>query len=158
MLESLRPNNHQDRNTALPIRNRLSKVILSSQPPQNTPLEMALPIRRKRPNFTHENTSTSPSHQETCTSPWINLIHEGEIPKARGTIILQLLERRPQAQKVRQNEMTENMLQTKEQDKNPQGQLKEEEIGNPPEKEFRIMIVKMIQNHRNRMDKIQKFV
>ena len=44
------------------------------------------------------------------------------------------------------------MLQTKEQDKNPQGQLKEEEIGNLPEKEFRVMIVKMIQNLRKRME------
>ena len=37
------------------------------------------------------------------------------------------------------------MLQTKEQDRNPQEQLTEEEIGNLPEKEFIVMIVKMIQ-------------
>ena len=29
---------------------------------------------------------------------------------------------------------------------------KEEEIGSPPEKEFRIMIVKMIQNLENKME------
>ena len=40
------------------------------------------------------------------------------------------------------------MLQTKEQDKNPQEQLNEEEIGNLPEKEFRVMVVNMIQNLR----------
>ena len=40
-----------------------------------------------------------------------------------------------------------NMLQTKEQGKNPQDQIKEE---------FRVMIVKMIQNLRNRMKKIQE--
>ena len=44
------------------------------------------------------------------------------------------------------------MLQTKEQDKNPQEQLNEEEIGNLPEKEFRVMIVKMIQNLGKRME------
>ena len=40
----------------------------------------------------------------------------------------------------------------KEQGKNLQDQIKEEEIGNLPEKEFRVMIVKMIQNLRNRME------
>ena len=39
-----------------------------------------------------------------------------------------------------------NMLQMKEQDKNLQGQLNEEKIGNLPEKEFRVIIVKMIQD------------
>jgi len=32
--------------------------------------------------------------------------------------------------------------------------MNEEEIDKPPEKEFRIMIVKMIKNFENRMDKI----
>ena len=45
-----------------------------------------------------------------------------------------------------------NIFQTKEQGKNPQDQINEEEIGNLPEKEFRVMIVKMIQDLRNRME------
>ena len=49
-----------------------------------------------------------------------------------------------------------NTLWTKEQDKNPQDQINEEEIGKISEKEFRVMIVKMIQNLRNRMEKIQE--
>ena len=44
------------------------------------------------------------------------------------------------------------MYQMKEQDKTPEKQLNEEEIGNLPEKEFRVMIVKMIQNLGNRME------
>ena len=45
----------------------------------------------------------------------------------------------------------------KEQDKTPEKQLTEVEIGNLPEKEFRIMIVKMIQDLRKRMEeKIEK--
>ena len=45
------------------------------------------------------------------------------------------------------------MLQKKEQYKNPQEQLNEEEIGNLPEKEFRVMIVKMIKkNLRKRIE------
>ena len=43
-----------------------------------------------------------------------------------------------------------------EQGKNPPGQTNEEEIGSLPEKEFRVMIVKMIQNLGNRMEKIQE--
>ena len=45
----------------------------------------------------------------------------------------------------------------KEQDKTPEKQLNEMEIGNLPEKEFRIMIVKMIKDLRKRMEaKIEK--
>ena len=45
----------------------------------------------------------------------------------------------------------------KEQGKNLQVQINKEEIGNLPEKEFRVMIVKMIQNLGNRMEaRIQK--
>ena len=49
-----------------------------------------------------------------------------------------------------------NMSQLKEQNKNLQDQINEEEIGNLPEKEFRVMIVKMIQNLGNRIEKIQE--
>ena len=45
----------------------------------------------------------------------------------------------------------------KEQDKTPEKQLNEVEIGNLPEDEFRIMIVKMSQGLGNRMEaKIEK--
>ena len=48
------------------------------------------------------------------------------------------------------------MQQMKEQGKNPPDQTNEGEIGSLPEKVFRVMIVKMIQNLRNRMEKIQE--
>ena len=38
----------------------------------------------------------------------------------------------------------------KEQDKNPPDLTNEEEIGSVPEKEFRVVIAKMIQNLRNK--------
>ena len=44
----------------------------------------------------------------------------------------------------------------KEQGKNPPDQTNEQEIGSLPEKEFRVMTVKMIQNLGNRMKKIQE--
>ena len=45
-----------------------------------------------------------------------------------------------------------NTQQVKEQDKCPPNQTKEEEIGNLPDKEFQIIIVKMIQNLENKME------
>ena len=48
------------------------------------------------------------------------------------------------------------MQQMKEQEKNPPDQTNEEETGSLPEKEFRVMIVKMIQNLGNTMEKIQE--
>ena len=45
-----------------------------------------------------------------------------------------------------------NIQQIKEQDKCPPNQSKEEEIESLPEKEFRIMIVKMFQNLENKME------
>ena len=44
-----------------------------------------------------------------------------------------------------------NIQQVKEHDKCPPNQTKEKEIGSLPEKEFKIMIVKVIQNLGNKM-------
>ena len=44
----------------------------------------------------------------------------------------------------------------KEQGKNSPDQTNEEEIGSLPEKEFRVLTVKMIQNLGNRMQKIKE--
>ena len=45
-----------------------------------------------------------------------------------------------------------NIHQVKEHNKCPPNQTKEEEIGNLSEKEFRIMIAKMIQNLENKIE------
>ena len=54
------------------------------------------------------------------------------------------------------------MFQTKEQDKTPEEKVSDMEIGNLPDKEFIVMIVKMIQDLRKRIDaqskKIQEFL
>ena len=47
-----------------------------------------------------------------------------------------------------------NTGQVKVQGKNPPGQTNEEEIDSLPEKEFRVMIVKIIQNLENRIEEI----
>ena len=50
-----------------------------------------------------------------------------------------------------------NTIQMKEQTRNTEVQINEE-IGKLPEKEFRIMIVKMIKNLENRMEKMQESI
>ena len=66
---------------------------------------------------------------------------------------LQSAEKRPQTQQTKQSEKAKNYptgegTQLK---KNP-NQTKEEETGSLPEKELRIMIVKMILNLENKME------
>ena len=45
-----------------------------------------------------------------------------------------------------------NIQQVKEHEECPPSQTKEEEIGNLPEKEFRIMVIKIIQNLENKIE------
>ena len=61
------------------------------------------------------------------------------------------MERPPQTQQYKQDEEADKYPEVKKQDKCPPNQTKEEEIGNLPDKEFRITIVKMIQNLENKM-------
>ena len=46
----------------------------------------------------------------------------------------------------------------KEQTKNTQVQINEEKISKLPEKEFRILIIKIIQNLENKMEKMQESI
>ena len=54
--------------------------------------------------------------------------------------------------------MQRNTTQMKEQIRNTVVQINEEEIGKLPEKEFRIMTVKMIKNLENKMEKMQESI
>ena len=49
-----------------------------------------------------------------------------------------------------------NTTQMKEQTRNTEVQINEEETGKLPENEFRIMILKMIKNLENKMEKMQE--
>jgi len=51
--------------------------------------------------------------------------------------------------------MQKNTTQMKGQTRNTEVQINEEEIGKLPEKDFRIMIVKMIKSLENKMEKMQ---
>ena len=54
--------------------------------------------------------------------------------------------------------MKRNIAQMKEQTRNTEVQINENEAGKLPEKEFRIMIVKMIKNLESRMEKMQESI
>ena len=58
----------------------------------------------------------------------------------------------PKRSNITKMKRQRNTQQVKEQEKCPPNQTKEEEIGNLPEKEFQIMIVKMIQNLEIKME------
>ena len=51
-----------------------------------------------------------------------------------------------------------NTTQMKEQIRNTEVQINEEGIGKLPEKEFRIIIAKMIKNLENKMEKLQESI
>ena len=51
-----------------------------------------------------------------------------------------------------------NTTQMKEQTRKIEVQINEEKIGKLPKKEFRIMIVKMIKNLENKMEKMQESI
>ena len=51
-----------------------------------------------------------------------------------------------------------NTTQMKEQTRDTEVQINEEEIGKLPEREFRIMMVKMIKNLENKMEKMQESI
>ena len=51
-----------------------------------------------------------------------------------------------------------NTTQMKEQTRNTEVQINEEEIGKLPEEEFIIMIVKMIRNFEKKMEKMQESI
>ena len=61
-------------------------------------------------------------------------------------------ERTPKLSNLNKMKRQRNTQQIKEQNKCPLNQTKEEEIGNLPDKEFQIMIVKLIQNLEIKME------
>ena len=83
----------------------------------------------------------------------------GQKPKGRKNSTLKPGKRRPQTQEVNKiMKRHRNTAQMKEQTRNTEVQINEEEIGKLPEKEFRIMIVKMIKNLENKIEKMQESI
>ena len=81
-----------------PLAERQPKIIIRPQTPHYTPPDVDLSTRKTRSSLIHQNTGTSPLHQEAYTTHWINLSHWGQIAKTTGTTNLQPAKRRPQTQ------------------------------------------------------------
>ena len=113
---------------------RLPEVILSLELPLNTPFDMTLPSRGTRPSYTHQWASISSSHQEVCSSPWINLIHQGAYTRSKRDCNPAACGVETTNRKFDKIRWQKNTFQMMEQDKTPEEQLNEVEIGNMPEK------------------------
>ena len=108
--------------------------------------------REKKSSSTHQNTDTSFPNQETLTSHLYNPttvrnLHNKEEPQTA-----RIRKGNPKHSNINKMKRQRNIQQVKKQDKCPPNQTKEEDIGNLPDKEFQIMIVKMIQNLENKME------
>ena len=80
------------------------------------------------------------------TSHPYNPTHSEETPQKENSTNCQNTKRPPQTQQYKQDEEIEEYPAGTGTGKCPPNQTKEEEIGNLPDKEFRIRIVKLIQN------------
>ena len=108
--------------------------------------------REKKSSSTHQNTDTSFSNQETLTSHPYNLTHNEETTIKRTPQTARIQKGHSKCSNINKMKKQRNTQQVKEQDKCPPNQTKEEEIENLPDKEFRIMIVKIIQNLEIKME------
>jgi len=121
--------------------------------PQNSLLDTSLHVREKRSISTHKNTDASSSNLETLTNatnptpPTGSRLNNKE--ESRTSSIQKGHSKHKNLNKMKRQR---NIQQVKEHDKCPSNQTKEEETGSLPKKEFRIMIVKMIQNLENKME------
>ena len=138
-----------------PLAERLPKIIIRSQTPQNTLLDVDLPTKKIRSSLIHQNTDTSSTRKPTQPTER-TLATGGRHQKQWELQTCSLRKGDPKHSKLSKMRRQRNTQQMKEQRKNPPDQTNEEEIGSLPEKEFRVMLVKMIQNLINRMEKIQE--
>ena len=83
----------------------------------------------------------------SLTPPIGSKLHNKEEPHTSS-----LQKGHPKHSNINKTKRQRNTQQVKEHDKCLPNQTKEEEIGSLPEKEFRIVIVKMIQNLKNKME------
>ena len=108
-------------------------------------------LTRARPSFAHGQSLPS-----RCLHKPLRLRYQrsGRRIKKHSLIVAKT---KTTLQTVNQDEKAECYVSDEGQDKIPEKQLNEVEIGNLPEKEFRIMIVKMIQDLEKRIEaKIKK--
>ena len=113
--------------------------------------------REKKSSSTHQNTDVGFPNQKTLTSHLSNptqekILHNKEEPQTSS-----IQKGHPKHNNLNKMKRQRNIDQVKEHDKSPPNQTKEEEIGSLPEKELRIMILRMIQNLENKNGVTDKY-
>ena len=93
---------------------------------------------------TQSSVTRKPRQATRPTPPTARNLHNKEEPEYRKAT--------PKHSNINKTQRQRNTQQVKEEDKCPPNQTKEEEIGNLPDKEFQIMIVKMTQTLENKME------
>ena len=111
------------------------------------PPHSALPIRRKTNKQKNKQTKAQ------TTEPTLG----GQKPKGRKNSTLKPYSTLTQYIKKKMKRQR-NTTQMKEKTRSAEVQIDEEEIGKLPEKQFRIITVKMIRNLENRMEKMQESI
>ena len=156
VLDTLRQRTRKTGTQPYPLAERLPKIIIRSQELQNTTPDMVLSTRRQYPASSTRTQAPVPSTRKPTQPTEPTLATGGRHQKQRKLRNCILRKGDPKHSKLSKMRRQRNIQQMKEQGKNWLDQTNEEEVGSLPEKGFRVMIVKMIQNLGNRMEKIQK--
>ena len=113
------------------------------------PPHSALSIRVKTNKQSNKNSVQISSYRKLTQST--GLILGGQQPKGRKNSTLM-----PGGRRIMKRQRS--TTQMKEQTRNIEVQINEEEIGKLPEKEFRIMIVKISKNLESKMEKMEESI
>ena len=103
---------------------------------------------------TNKKLSTNLTQYKAYTNHWANL-RKAET-KRKENSALKPGKRRPQTHTHTNSEKAQKYYTNEGKSRNTEVQINEEEIGKLPEKEFRIMIVKMSKNLESNMEKMEE--
>ena len=134
----------------------LPKIIIRSQTPQNILRDLDLHTRKTNPVSSTRKQAPIPFTRKPTQPTELTLPTGGRHQKQWELWTCSLRKGDPKHSKWSKMRRQRNTQHMKEKGKNPPEQTNEQEIGSLPEKEFRVMIVKMTQNLGNRIEKIKE--
>ena len=137
-----------------PLAERLVKIIIRSRQPKTHHQAWSCPPERQDPASSTRTQAPVLSTRKPTQLTEPTLATEGRNQKQWELRTYCLKKGDPKHSKFSKIRRQRNAQQMKDKGKNPPDQTNEGEIGSLPEKEFRVMIVKMIQNLGNRMENI----
>ena len=132
--------------------NGLPKDPSGTQLPLIPPRDEAPPTRGIRISSTNQGPVISPSHQEAYSKPPYRLqLQGGQTPEVRETTTLLSVKRSPH-QKPIEMKRQRTITQMREKEKIPENKLSDEEILSIQEKDFRLLMLKMMQDTGNKLE------